>query len=41
VGAGFEVGVRMLDRDPPDVEGAVEFAAELFLGGIARLGAGG
>ena len=41
VGAGFEVGVRMLDRDPPDVEGAVEFVAELFLGGIARLGAGG
>ena len=25
VGAGFEVAVRMLDRDPPDVDGAVEF----------------
>jgi len=28
----------MLDADPPDVDGAVEFATNLFLGGIARLG---
>jgi len=41
VGAGFEVGVRMVDREPPDVDGAVAFATELFLGGIARLGSGG
>ncbi len=37
VGAAFEVGVRMVERDPPDVDGATRFATELFLGGIARL----
>jgi AcrR family transcriptional regulator len=34
VGAGFEIAVRMLESDPPDVDGAVEFAATLFLGGL-------
>ncbi len=38
-GVGLEIGVRMAERDPADVEGAVAFATELFLGGIARLGA--
>jgi AcrR family transcriptional regulator len=37
-GAALELGVRMADREPPDVEGAARFATELFLGGIARLG---
>ena len=37
VGAGFEVAVLMLDRDPVDVEGAVGFVTELFLGGIERM----
>jgi AcrR family transcriptional regulator len=37
VGAGFEIGVLMLEREPPDVEGAVAFVTELFLGGIERL----
>ena len=37
VGAGFEVAVLMLERDPPDVEGAVAFVTSLFLGGIERL----
>jgi AcrR family transcriptional regulator len=37
VGAGFEIGVLMLDRDPPDVAGAVAFVTSLFLGGIERL----
>ncbi len=37
-GAGLEVAVRMVERDPVDVEGAARFATELFLGGIARLG---
>jgi AcrR family transcriptional regulator len=36
VGAGFEIAVRMLESDPPDVDGAVEFAATLFLGGLRR-----
>ncbi len=37
VGAGFEVGVLMLDGDPPDVERAVAFVTDLFLGGIERM----
>ena len=37
VGAGFEVAVLMLDRDPPDVEGAVAFVTSLFIGGIMRM----
>src|SRR3954449_11817865 len=36
VGGGFEIAVRMLESDPPDVEGAVEFASMLFLGGLRR-----
>jgi len=37
VGAGFEIAVRMLESDPPDVDGAVAFATNLFLGGLQRL----
>jgi AcrR family transcriptional regulator len=37
VGAGLEVGVAMVKRDPPDVEGATRFATRVFLGGIERL----
>lgn len=37
VGAGFEIGVLMLEREPTDVEGAVAFITALFLGGIERL----
>ena len=37
-GVALELGVRMTDRQPADVEGAARFATELFLGGIARLG---
>ena len=36
VGGGFEIAVRMLESDPPDVEGAVNFATSLFVGGLAR-----
>jgi AcrR family transcriptional regulator len=36
VGAGFEIAVRMLEADPPDVEGAVNFATSLFVGGLKR-----
>jgi AcrR family transcriptional regulator len=38
VGAALEVGVAMVKRDPPDVEGATHFATQVFLGGIERLG---
>jgi AcrR family transcriptional regulator len=40
-GAGFEIAVRMLERHPVDVEGAADFAASLFLGGVERLAASG
>jgi siroheme synthase len=39
VGAALEVGVAMITRDPPDVDGATQFATQVFLGGIERLGA--
>lgn len=38
-GVALELGVRMAERDPPDADGAARFATDLFLGGIARLGA--
>lgn len=37
VGTAFEVGVSMVERDPPDVEGATRFATALFLGGLEVL----
>jgi AcrR family transcriptional regulator len=40
IGAAFEVGVLMLERDPPDIEGAARFVTELFAGGIERLRSG-
>jgi AcrR family transcriptional regulator len=36
-GVGIEVGMRMVERRPPDVEAATRFATELFLGAIERL----
>jgi hypothetical protein len=38
VGAGVEVGLRMLERDPPDVERAVAFVTNVFLGAFERIG---
>ena len=34
VAVGVELGARMAERDPPDVEGATRFATALFLGGL-------
>ena len=39
IAVGLELGTRMLERDPPDVEGATRFATELFLGGMAQVAA--
>jgi AcrR family transcriptional regulator len=36
-GVALEVGMEMLERSPPDVEGAARFAGALFLGGIERM----
>lgn len=40
VGAALEVGVAMVRRVPPDVDGATRFATRLVLGGIERLAVG-
>jgi AcrR family transcriptional regulator len=37
VGAAFELGVSMVERDPPDVDGATRFASQLFLGAFGLL----
>jgi AcrR family transcriptional regulator len=34
VAVGLELGQQLVERDPPDVEGATRFATQLFLGGI-------
>lgn len=34
VAIGFQVATKMIERDPPDVEGASRFCTNLFLGGI-------
>lgn len=36
-GVAFELGIRLSEQDPPDVERAARFASELFLGGMNRL----
>ncbi len=33
---GLELGARLAERDPPDVDGATEFASSLFLGALER-----
>ncbi len=38
-GVAFELGIRMTEQDPPDVERTAHFASELFLGGMGRLAA--
>jgi AcrR family transcriptional regulator len=36
VAVGVELGARMVEREPPDVDGATRFATELFLRGLTR-----
>jgi AcrR family transcriptional regulator len=36
VAVGVELGTRMADREPPDVDGAARFATDLFLRGVER-----
>ncbi len=38
IAVGLELGARLIERDPPDVEGATRFATGLFLGGLAQIG---
>jgi AcrR family transcriptional regulator len=37
VGSAFEIGIRMLEADDPDVDAAAAFCTSLFLGGLERL----
>ncbi|MGZ4270863.1 MAG: TetR/AcrR family transcriptional regulator [Solirubrobacteraceae bacterium] len=37
VGAGVEVGMRMVEREPLDVDGAVAFCTGIFVGALHRL----
>jgi AcrR family transcriptional regulator len=38
VGAGVEIGLHMVERDPPDVERAASFVTDVFLGAFERIG---
>jgi AcrR family transcriptional regulator len=38
VGAGVEMGLHMVEREPPDVERAVAFVTDVFLGAFERIG---
>jgi AcrR family transcriptional regulator len=38
VGAGVEIGLHMVEREPPDVERAVAFVTDVFLGAFERIG---
>ena len=37
VGMGFQVATHLVDRDPPDVEGATRFCTQMFMGGVKAL----
>ena len=37
-GMGFQIATHLVDRDPPDVSGAVRFCTRMFLGGVRALG---
>ena len=37
IGAGIEVGIHMLEREPYDVEAAVRFVTAVFVAGLERL----
>jgi hypothetical protein len=36
-GLGFQIATHLIDRDPPDVEGATKFCTRFFLGGVRAL----
>jgi AcrR family transcriptional regulator len=38
VAIGFQVATHLVDRDPPDVEGATRFCTRMFMGGVRALG---
>jgi AcrR family transcriptional regulator len=40
VAIGFQVATHLVDRSPPDVEGATRFCTRMFMGGIRALSEG-
>ncbi len=38
VAMGFQIATHLVDRDPPDVEGATRFCTRMFMGGVRALG---
>jgi AcrR family transcriptional regulator len=37
VGMGFQIATHLVDRDPPDIEGATRFCTRMFMGGVRAL----
>jgi AcrR family transcriptional regulator len=37
VAIGFQIATHLVDRDPPDVQGATRFCTRMFLGGVRAL----
>ena len=37
VGMGFQVATHLVEREPPDVEGATRFCTRMFMGGLKAL----
>jgi AcrR family transcriptional regulator len=37
VGMGFQVATHLVERDPPDVDGATRFCTKMFMGGVRAL----
>jgi AcrR family transcriptional regulator len=37
VAIGFQIGTHLVDREPPDVEGATRFCTRMFVGGVRAL----
>jgi hypothetical protein len=40
-GLGFQIATHLIDRDPPDVDGATAFCTRFFLGGVRAVAEGG
>jgi AcrR family transcriptional regulator len=38
VGMGFQVATHLVERDPPDIDGATRFCTRMFMGGLRALG---
>ena len=37
VGLGFQIATHLVERDPPDIEGATRFCTRMFMGGVKAL----